>query len=655
MSALFRSIEGGEWGTVDIGSYAVYPDSWYFQQLHPESIHPSILDCTSQCRDIFNNQKWLPANTSNITHTTPMSYDDAMSASVMDTLTLIDANTHWFWGSVKTGGVGLAWAGSRACIIASYGMIYNAETDKYAWGVYTIPLLQTYNLTNINWTLKSCWFGYQYGFEQGTFELKAHYNLLKPEPARGNTFFFQYLIDSPRPYYIEWLPADVLHPTFRAENRGAYNNFGEVFNTASSGWGIGTYDDGSGVLIDFQTIYYPKYVYSAPRYGSYDVPIHELPPEGWISLNNANIWGGGEIPQQPNKKGGTSGGGGGGGGFDNTTDNNDFTDPTNWIDATDTGFITLYNPTKAQLKELADFLFTGITASAEITLKKLLANPMDYLVSLNMIHLPLTFTETEAVRFGGLSTGVVMGKLGSQFVKIYGGHYDIDEQFKSFLDYGKYSTIKISIPYCGIFPLPSDALMGGRLEIQYIVDLLTGSLSAELKITRIRDYVYNEEYTERIIATYSGNCFLPLPIASTDYRQAVSSLLGMTGGLATSIATGSPLPLIGSSANAVTNSKQDMTIGGNIGNNYGYMTQQKAFLILERPCQNLPLNYPQYYGYPSNIRFRHLSAVKENYGSGYIEIDNGKYWCGSVTNGFGSITNDESAELEQLVENGIWI
>ena len=267
--------------------------------------------------------------------------------------------------------------------------------------------------------------------------------------------------------------------------------------------------------------------------------------------------------------------------------------------------------------------------------------------------------ETDTVKFASISTGVVMNRVGHQFVNMYGGYFEIDEQFKTFLDYGKYSTIKIFIPYCGLFPLPTDALMGGTLHINYIIDLLTGTLIAELKIVRQRPHV-NEASTSKVIATYTGNCFLPIPIASTDYRQAVNSLLGMTSGLATSVATGNPLPLIGASANAVVNSKQDINVGGNIGNNFGYMTKQEAFLILERPYQNLPLNYPYFNGYPSNIRCRSLADVKrhatENGESGvYIEIANENYWAGTVSNAFGTITETESKELQTIMERGVWL
>lgn len=649
-------------GLVTVSSLALYTYlslNNYQCQIHPSVSTPTVLNLKNDMLKYYGGSKAKTQLWTKRTFLLTARTEDEWNTQANRTeLESIDDSLIWIWGSIFEGGIAITLDTSNyPSLVVFYGLCKdNNVEDGYCY-YYDQPAIRRWYADSRDADqLRSCYFAEEYNYSLGGVTTEQSYNQVGFSNERGRQFWFHPMqinenasadVNASKQLSVVITPGALI-PSYTYDNRTPYEDYSAVMSTATTEY-LGVQSD-----VQFKRGDIPNVTYSGTSSTNSATSFYEYPPVRY-SLYKGDVWGNGIIPDQPNTSGGTSGGGGGGGKFDNTTDNDDFTDHSNWTDATDTGFISLYNPTKAELKDLATFLFTGISASAEITLKKLLANPMDYIVSLNMIHFPLSSTIREAVKFGGISTNVIMNKLSKQFIDINGGYYDIDEQFMSFLDYGKYSSIKISIPYCGIYPLPTDALMGGRLSIKYTVDLLTGTLIAELKISRQRSYV-SESQTTKVIATYTGNCFLPIPIASTDYRNAVSSLLGITSGLATSVATGNPLPLIGSSANAVVNSKSDVNMGGNMGSNYGYLaSNQRAFLILERPYQNLPINYPYYYGYPSNVRFSQLNKVAQNYGNGYIELDQSKYWVGSVTNGFGSITKEESEELEQIVENGIWI
>ena len=149
--------------------------------------------------------------------------------------------------------------------------------------------------------------------------------------------------------------------------------------------------------------------------------------------------------------------------------------------------------------------------------------------------------------------------------------------------------------------------------------------------------------------TYSGNCFIPIPVASTDYRNVVNGALGLVSGIGTSIATGNPLPLAGSVAGAVMNSKPNLQVGSNIGANYGYMTAQTAYLIMEEPVPAKPMEYQSWVGYPVNEIY-----TIDDY-SGLAIIDDDTWWTGTLKNEFGTITEDEANELKELMEGGICI
>ena len=380
--------------------------------------------------------------------------------------------------------------------------------------------------------------------------------------------------------------------------------------------------------------------------------------DGWVQIQG-HWYGDGSIAPDINDGGGTNPPQGGDGKWDKTNTPvkpTDVTQITN--DALGSGFVTIYNPTSAELQQLAQFLFSGITKSIANMLKKLMANPMDYIVGLNMCHFNVSSTSATSVKFGGVDTGVVMNVIDSQFKKISGGSVTIAEQEGGMLDYAPNTKCKIFIPYCGIHELPIDLVMGGTLKLQYIVDVLTGSLVAELSLLRNRSWLMGSEnavdsstgYNDGgLMWTYSGNCFIPIPVASTDYRNVVNGALGLVSGIGTSVATGNPLPLAGSMAGAIMNSKPTIQAGSNIGANYGYMTAQDAYIILEEPVPAKPPEYQSWIGYPVN-QLMYISDC-----SGLVISDTSTWWTGTNKDMFGNITEDEMKELEQIMEGGICV
>ena len=179
---------------------------------------------------------------------------------------------------------------------------------------------------------------------------------------------------------------------------------------------------------------------------------------------------------------------GGGGTWDTTNTPVKPSDPTRITnDAFGTGFVNCYNPSSSELQQLAQFLFSGITKNVANMLKKLMANPMDYIVGLNMCHFNVTSTSATSVKFGGVDTGVVMNVVDKQFKVMNGGSIQVPERSGSFLDYAPNTRCKIFVPYCGIHELPIDLIEGGTLHLRYIIDCLTGALVAELCLKRDRN------------------------------------------------------------------------------------------------------------------------------------------------------------------------
>ena len=320
----------------------------------------------------------------------------------------------------------------------------------------------------------------------------------------------------------------------------------------------------------------------------------------------------------------------------------------------ETGILSLFIPTANDLGNFARFLYSSLTDADALALKKLFANPMDYIVSLNMCHLNLSniITGSKTVQFGGVDSTIAMDYTERQIVCGSGGTLTLPMECQNFLDFAPYTRAKIYVPYCGEYDLPIDWCIGGTLKLSYNIDLLSGSLTAQLSMTRDRTNMFAKSLNienavnDLVLTTYTGNCFISIPIGSVDNRNLVSSLLGVAGATATSIATANPLPVGGAIANATMNSKPTVSRAGSIGSCFGYMLPQFAQVTIERPIQNIPYEFSSYKGYPSN----HIAKIGSFHG--FTICDTDTFWSDNFSK---PITTDETNEIKSLLNTGIWL
>lgn len=337
------------------------------------------------------------------------------------------------------------------------------------------------------------------------------------------------------------------------------------------------------------------------------------------------------------------------------------------VDAIGTGFITLYNPTASQIKQFNDYLFSdNITEEISKGLKKLIADPIDYLVFIAMCRFtPVKSEISEEITFCGLSTGVFAHLIpsGSQYQVIDYGKIDLSEPTCSFMDYSPYSKISIYIPYVGFRDLPNDEVMGGKVGLKYHVDLLTGSFSAFVTIERPTRRQFPGDATpdgyNTIIAQYEGNCYEMLPLSSTDFRNIFSGMLNVASGLG-QVMGGNIAGGLGSMASGVLTMKANVNRSGQASGSYGYGGKQEAYILISRPFQSIPSNFGGYEGYPSNIRMtvRDCSGTAEhNYNDGYVETDPETLWGNDITYTYNNTTitafDDEIAEIKELFDKGV--
>ena len=372
-----------------------------------------------------------------------------------------------------------------------------------------------------------------------------------------------------------------------------------------------------------------------------------------ITLISGNLWGNASIetednPFLPSEYASEAGGWGS---YPMQSDAIDFTDVDNFtVDVLNSGFVTLYNPTIQNMVDFNRFLFSGLTDAIVTNLKKLVTDPLQYVLFIAMTHFKPETNVSEEISFAGVGSNVYAPKILKQFKQIKCGAITIPEATKSFLDYGSYSKCSIFLPYIGQQELAIDDVMSSRVELSYNIDYLSGSCLAQIKCTRTSRSSVDPSINS-VLYEFTGNIYTIIPLSATDWRGAISSAIGLIGGVSSGVisaAAGNPLGAIqeigGSVADAVMSNKVSVHRTGSPASSYGYMDIQQPYLILERPNQSIPSNYGSKVGYTSNI-YGSIGGFK-----GYTEVLDDSLWTERL-----DISDEEAAEIRSLFADGVYL
>lgn len=338
---------------------------------------------------------------------------------------------------------------------------------------------------------------------------------------------------------------------------------------------------------------------------------------------------GGYVPTtDPYTQGGESGAGGGTGNFDGTSVDVDFVSlPT--LSAVDTGFISLYNPTLAQLQSLGNYMWSNLFDLD--TFKKLFADPMQAILGLSIVPGPVPSGAAQVVKVGNISTGVTMTKAATQYINIDCGTLNVEEFWGAYLDYEPYTKAEIYLPFIGVHQIAVDDIMNKPVHIMYHIDLLSGGCACEIKCGG------------SVLYTFIGSCAVSIPVTGSDWTNLINGVLSAASAIGTMVATGGATApaAAGEIASAAVNSlKPSIEKSGSIAGAGGLLAGKVPVLILTRPRQALPGKQNTFTGYPAFIT-RSLGAI-----SGYTEVHSIRL---SGIDG----TESEIDEIEELLKGGV--
>lgn len=360
----------------------------------------------------------------------------------------------------------------------------------------------------------------------------------------------------------------------------------------------------------------------------------------------------------PNDIGGPGGGpsheGGGGG------DRDDHIDPVPVpslpsLSATDAGFVTLYNPSLAQIQALGDEVYTDTVWEA---IKNFFKSPDEYIVGLGIIPVQPQVGAAKHPKCGVFTFNTAIPVIISEYVEVNCGTIDITEFYGSAFDYAGMTSIQLYLPYIGFRDIDVDAVMARTLGVVYHVDVYNGNCVAFVTVNG------NVHYS------FSGNCMQQVPTASQSFDNAITNGVTLAAAVVGAVATGgasaaetaatgaaettaaatsateaaaastaSSNAVIGSSMVNVMNSKPNVTRSGALGSSSGLMGIQYPYIVKKIPRQSWPENYNQFAGYPCNMT-RTIGSL-----SGFFVVD-------SINLSGIPATENEIAEIMAFLKGG---
>lgn len=294
------------------------------------------------------------------------------------------------------------------------------------------------------------------------------------------------------------------------------------------------------------------------------------------------------------------------------------------------GLWAVYNPTKEELNNLGAYLWSSNIIEI---LQKFLNNPMDCIISLHLIYGTPTTGNNQNIKLGYLDSGVSSKVVTEQFINIDCGSLFINEYYGDSRDYEDiYTQIECFLPFIGFVKLQSSDIINSKVNIKYVIDVLSGVITAKIYITK-------NGATQQLY-TYSGDCSIQIPLTSSDRTRLLSgAITGAIGGFATGGVAGA---IIGGGIGSYMGGS-NITKSGNFNGNSGALNVKKPYIIISRKIPYDANNYNKLLGYPSNENILLKNC------NGFTRVKE----C--FTDNIINATYSEKNEIKELLKNGIII
>lgn len=268
--------------------------------------------------------------------------------------------------------------------------------------------------------------------------------------------------------------------------------------------------------------------------------------------------------------------------------------PDNPIVNASNGLFTVYNPTMEQLNQFGGYLWGEDIVGI---LQSIFQNPIDGVISLHILYATPETGDEVPIKVGYLTSTASAKKVVEQYINIDCGTINVPEYYGNVLDYAPFTKAHIYLPFIGIREINVNEIMGGQVNVNYKVDVLTGSVYASISVFH--------NAISQVLYVFEGNGGVQLPLTGGNMSRILSGVVtgvafgALTGGVAGAVVGGGAGLLKGASVSK----------SGSVSSNAGAMGIKYPYIMITHSQAYMANNYNKQYGYPSNLTTQ-LSACK---------------------------------------------
>lgn len=338
---------------------------------------------------------------------------------------------------------------------------------------------------------------------------------------------------------------------------------------------------------------------------------------------------------------------------DDIPDTSDFTDP---IGFDGNAVLTkTYAVSAATLQNIGQKLWS----QSYYNVLKIQNNPIENIVSVKAFPFSMTGT-SENIQVGDISFGINGDKVASVQTKKITGSYTYTGKFNNYLDLSPYTSIKINLPYIGLIQLDPADLLGSKLYVEYIIDLVTGQCMAKL-------YLDEDATTQKAIPYMNlyGQMGVDVPLTSSDrvqteLRAASAAVTAMGSSIGQMVSGNVGGGMVSGISDALSIAGSDYTTQRTASQSPACTSYASPdiFILIERPAADPATGVDQYgnvdtsqrngyahlHGFPCH-KFKTLGSYPSN---SFVQVER-------RTDIQIAMTAEENRMLEELLTTGVYV
>lgn len=216
-----------------------------------------------------------------------------------------------------------------------------------------------------------------------------------------------------------------------------------------------------------------------------------------------------------------------------------------------------------------------------------------------------------------------------------------DIGYKTFADYTQ-TTATLYLPCYGAVNVAMQNIANGMLFLSAVLDVRNGNILYRLE-TQGQD-----DETPVLYGQYTGNCGIPVPVGGANASPTVLGAIASIGTVATGIATGNPLSIIGGVSSLAQQTAPTVDKSGAMQPQAAAIGTPVPVLQIAKHIMLQPPKWGELNGYPSagmdTDEQYTLSEFTGFFQAAYCDVS-----------GIDGATDDEKQEIEQLLKGGVYL